>query len=166
MEFIPEDNERRIFAVEWPEKPLPLELKPKELWLQWLGFIKSVNKADGDASLHKFQEIQGSRRMEIDDLKEEIRAWRTEKWLRDLNSYRCNFSEFLFEGLNYGKRLYPIDFRNKVKTALEELCPNVWKSDRHHKGGINRSVIQVYELLEAITEANTAGGVERGDVMA
>lgn len=165
MEFIPEDSERRILAIEWPENPRPMELAPEWIWTQWFGFIQSVNKEDGDVSLHTFEEIQGNRRTEIEDLKEEIRAWRTECWLRDLNSYRCNFSEFLFEGLNYGKRLYPMDFRNKVKSALEELCPDVWIKDKSRKGGVKRSVIQVYELLEAITEANKAEGVEREDVM-
>ncbi|MCD7712750.1 MAG: DUF5906 domain-containing protein [Firmicutes bacterium] len=164
MEFIPEDNERRIFAVEWPKEPRPLNLKPEEIWIQWLSFIKSVMREDGDADRHTFEEIQGNRRTEIDDLKEEIRAWRTEKWLRDLHCSRCNFSEFLFEGLNYGKRVYPLDFKNKVKTALEEICPTVWMPDGSRKGGVKRSVVQVYELLEAITEANTADGVERGDI--
>jgi len=165
VEFIPEDNERRILAVEWPENPRPLELEPEWIWMQWLGFIQSVTREDGDAALHMFEEIKGSRRTEIEDLKEEIKAWHTEKWLRNLNSYRCNFSEFLFDGLNYGKRVYPMDFRNKVKTALEELCPNVWITDNSRKEGVKRSVIQVYELLEAITEANTADGLTRGDIM-
>jgi len=165
MEFIPEDSERRILAVEWPPEPRPLALEPEWIWMQWLGFIRSVTREDGDAALHVFEEIKGSRRAEIEDLKEEIKAWHTEKWLRNLNSYRCNFSEFLFDGLNYGKRVYPMDFKNKVKTALEELCPKVWRPDNCQKGGVNRSVIQVYELLEAITEANTADGVTRDDIM-
>jgi len=165
VEFIPEDNERRILAVEWPENPRALKLEPERIWTQWLGFIQSVTREDGDASQHVFEEIQGNRRTEIEDLKEEIKTWRTEHWLRNLNSYRCNFSEFLFEGLGYKKQVYPMDFRNKVKTALEELCPNVWITDNSRKGGVKRSVIQVYELLEAITEANTADGVTRGDIM-
>ncbi|MCD8107827.1 MAG: DUF5906 domain-containing protein [Oscillospiraceae bacterium] len=165
VEFIPEDSERRILAVEWPENPRPLALDPEWIWMQWLGFIQSVTREDGDAALHVFEEIEGSRRTEIEDLKEEIKAWRTEKWLRDLHSSRCNFSEFLFEGLNYGKRVYPIDFKNKVKTALEELCPGVWIRDNSRKEGVKRSVIQVYKLLEAITEANQADGVQRRDVM-
>jgi len=165
VEFIPEDNERRILAVEWPENPRALKLEPERIWTQWLGFIQSVTREDGDASQHVFEEIQGNRRTEIEDLKEEIKTWRTEKWLRNLNSYRCNFSEFLFEGLGYKKQVYPMDFKNKVKTALEELCPNVWITDNSRKEGVKRSVIQVYELLEAITEANTADGVTRGDIM-
>jgi len=164
-EFIPEDNERRILAVEWPKNPRALELEPEWIWTQWLGFIQSVTREDGDASQHVFEEIQGNRRTEIEDLKEEIKAWRTEKWLRNLSSSRCNFSEFLFEGLGYKRQVYPMDFKNKVKTALEELCPKVWRPDNCQKGGVNRSVIQVYELLEAITEANTADGVTRGDIM-